>query len=177
MGKEDKGSGSDIVFVGNWNEEREQCLSELRGYDLAIWGTEYWGRKCRDRFLRSCWKGHTAIGHEMTDICLASKVNLNILRLQNKGSHNMRTFEIPACGGFMLHERSEEALELFEEGKEAEYYGSIEEFKDKINFYLNNGDSRMKIAKAGYERCIKSGYSYSDRANRILAVYREMHGT
>ena len=59
---------------------------------------------------------------------------MNVLRLQNKGSHNMRTFEIPASGGFMLQERSNEVLEFFEEGKEIECFSSVKELKDKINF-------------------------------------------
>lgn len=164
---------SDVVFVGNWDEEREGWLSKLEGYNLAIWGSDYWKKRCKNKFLRSCWKGRTVIGDEMSRIVQASKINLNILRLQNKGAHNMRTFEIPACGGFMLHERSNEVLELFEEGKEIECFGSIEELKDKIKFYLNNDNLRIKIAKAGYERCMRSGYLYVDRVKQILKLYEK----
>ena len=88
----------------------------------------------------------------------------------------MRTFEIPACGGFMLHERSAEALGFFEEGKEAEFFGSEGELKDKIGFYLKNETLRMNIAKAGYQRCLKSGYLYTDRARQILKIYDELRG-
>ena len=48
----------------------------------------------------------------------------------------MRTFEIPASKGFMLHEKSEEVMDFFEEGKEAEYFSSPEEVLDKLKFYL-----------------------------------------
>jgi len=166
--------GSDIAFVGNWDQERERWLSGLKGYNLAIWGEDYWKTRCRDAFLRLSWKHGVAYGDEWSKVCLTSNINLNILRLQNKKGHNTRTFEIPACGGFMLHERSDEALGFFEEGKEAEYYSSSVELKDKINFYLNNNSKREKIARAGYERCVKSGYSYIDRAKQILAVYGKL---
>jgi len=125
---------SDVTFIGNWDKERERWLSALGGYNLAIWGADYWNKRCRNKFLRSRWKGRVLIGEEMAKATLASKINLNILRLQNKGSHNMRTFEIPACGGFMLHERSDEVLEFFEEGKEVECYGLVEELKIRLSF-------------------------------------------
>ena len=166
--------GSNITFVGNWDQEREKWLSGLEGYNLALWGTDYWKTRCRNKFLKSSWKHGVAFGDKWSRVCLASDINLNILRPQNKGGHNTRTFEIPACGGFMLHERSDEALEFFKEGKEAEYYSSIEELKDKINFYLSNSGLRIRIARAGYERCIKSGYSYTSRVEHIMTVYEKM---
>jgi glycosyltransferase involved in cell wall biosynthesis len=175
LADEDKKTyGSDVAFVGTWDEERERWLSELEGHNLAIWGSDYWKTRCRNKFLSSSWKHRVVIGNEMSKVCLNSKINLNILRLQNKGSHNMRTFEIPACGAFMLHERSDEVLEFFEEGKEIECYNSIKEFKDKIDFYLNNDNLRIKVAKAGYERCMRSGYLYGDRVKQILTVYEKL---
>lgn len=164
----------DVVFVGSWDEEREKWLSGLEGYNLVIWGADYWRKRCKSKFLRSCWRGHEAMGEELCEIIGAAKVNLNILRLQNKGSHNMRTFEIPACKGFMLHERSEEAVGFFREGKEAEFFGSPAELREKIDFYLRNDEARFRIAQAGYERCIKASYCYDESAKRVLAVYEEL---
>ncbi|MBT9175323.1 MAG: Spore protein YkvP [candidate division WS2 bacterium] len=169
-----KNYASDVVFVGTWDEEREKWLSGLEEHNLAIWGSDYWGKRCKNKFLRYCWKGRILIGEEMAKACLASKINVNVLRLQNKGSHNMRTFEIPACGGFMLHERSDEVLEFFEEGKEIECFSSVEELRDKINFYLKNDNLRIKIAKAGYEKCMRSGYLYGDRVKQVLEVYEKL---
>lgn len=169
-----KNYGSDIVFIGNWDKERERWLSALEGYDLAIWGADYWIKRCKNRFLRSCWKGRTAIGEEMSRITQSSKINLNILRLQNKGSHNMRSFEIPACGGFMLHEIGDEVPGFFEEGRDAAYFDSAEALKDKIRFYLNNDKVRVEIAKSGYEKCKRNGYLYHDRAKQVLMVYEKL---
>ena len=168
--------GSDVVFVGNWDQERQRWLSVLAGYNLSIWGTDYWKFRCRNKFLRSAWKGQVVIGEQMSRVCLTSKINLNVLRLQNKGSHNMRTFEIPASGGFMLQERSNEVLEFFEEGKEIECFSSVKELKDKINFYLNNDDLRIKVSQAGYQRCLQSGYLYLDRIKQVLKVYDKLRG-
>lgn len=97
-----------------------------------------------------------------------SKVALGFLRKIYPDQHTTRTFEIPAVGGFMLADRSEEHRELFEEGKEAEYFTSDEEYRDKLGFYLGNESARIRIAAAGHQRCITSGYSYDDRIRTVL---------
>ena len=80
-----------------------------------------------------------------------------------------RSIEIPACGGFMLAEQTDEHLELFEEGKEVEFFENENELLDKINYYLSHPEERKKIAAAGRKRCLKSGYSNQDRMNEMFA--------
>jgi hypothetical protein len=65
------------------------------------------------------YQGREVRGREMSAVLFSARVSLNILRLQGKGSHTMRTFEAPASGAFVLAERSEEQLEFFEEDREA----------------------------------------------------------
>ena len=100
-----------------------------------------------------------------------SQIALGFLRELNPDQHTTRTFEIPAIGGFMLADRTEDHLEFFEEGREAEYFSSDEEYRDKVAFYLANEPTRTRVAAAGHRRCITSGYSYDDR---IRIVMREL---
>jgi spore maturation protein CgeB len=93
--------------------------------------------------------------------------------VQNKNNYNMRTFEIPSSKGFMLAQRSDESREYFSEDKEAVYFSSPEELKDKAAYYLAHDDARLKIAAAGYNRCITSDYSYLSRVRRLLEVSEE----
>jgi spore maturation protein CgeB len=74
----------------------------------------------------------------------------------------------PACGGFMLAERTDEHLSLFQEGKEAEYFSSNEELLEKCKYYLLHEDSRKSIAVAGRKRCETSGYSNKEAIKRML---------
>jgi spore maturation protein CgeB len=76
----------------------------------------------------------------------------------------------------MLHERSDEVLEFFQEGKEIECFATVKELKEKIDFYLKNEELRIRIAEAGYRRCVQSGYLYADRAKRLLEVYHQLRG-
>ena len=92
------------------------------------------------------------------------------LRKINRDLQTTRSIEIPACGGFMLAERTEEHQTLFEESKEADFFSTNEELLDKIRFYLANPDIRLKIALAGRERCEKSGYSHESTLSKIILM-------
>jgi len=163
---------SDITFIGNWEKERECWLSNLQDYNLSIWGGNYWITRNKNDFLKSCWKGRDIYGEEMSKVCNSSKINLNILRLQNKGAHNMRTFEVLGCGGFLLHERTSEILEIFEEGRDFECFQNIEELKSKIDFYIKNDEKRKKIARNGFKAVQK--HTYENRVKEIIKIYEEM---
>jgi len=165
--KEKKFYGSDVAFVGTWDKERQAWLEYIKDYDLKIWGNS-WQRASK---LKKHWQGKALYGEESSKVCSASKIILNIVRKQNIPSHNMRTFEVPACAGFMLATRTEEQKEFFEEGEEADNFSTPAELKEKINFYLKNNELRQKIAEAGHRKLLSANYSYTDRAKRILEIF------
>ena len=61
----------------------------------------------------------------------------------------------------------EELPEYFEIGKEAEYYGCLEELIDKCKYYLTHDDVRNKIAMAGFER-IRQHHTWRHRVAQII---------
>jgi glycosyltransferase involved in cell wall biosynthesis len=163
--------GSDIAFIGTWDKEREWWLSHLVDYDLKIWGND-WNRA--NKKLQSKWMKKPAYGEEFAKICNSSKIILNIIRKQNIPSHNMRTFEAPACKAFVLSTRTDEVKEFFEEDKEAAYFSTSEELKQKIDFYLKNDKLREIIREAGYQKLINSNHTYLDGSKKFLEVYEEL---
>lgn len=169
--EEKKIYGSDIAFIGSWDEEREWWLNHLLDYDLKIWGNSW---EKANKKLQNKWQKRTVIGEEFSKVCNASKIILNIVRKQNMPAHNMRTFEVPACAGFLLSTRTQEQEEFFEKAKEADYFSTPEELKEKIDFYLRNERLREEITRIGYQRLIKSCYSCRDRAENILKIYASL---
>lgn len=99
-----------------------------------------------------------------------ARVALGFVREICADQHTTRTFEIPAIGGFMLAHRTDEHLELFVEGKEAEFFASDEEYLEKMRYYLANEPARARVAHAGHVRCMTSGYAYDDRIRAVMTA-------
>jgi len=164
--------GSDLAFVGTWEAERASTLAQLKEFDLRIWGA-YWHKAGKELGLRGAIQNRAVYCDDMSRVFNASKINLAFLRKANRDRHTSRTFEIPACGGFQLSERTDEVLSFFEEGKEIECFESVDELKDKARYYLVHEAQRQRIASAGMARVQRSGYSYTDRLQTILEYYSE----
>jgi spore maturation protein CgeB len=92
----------------------------------------------------------------------------------NRDLQTTRTMEIPACGGFMLAERTDEHQRLFEEGKEAVFFdiNNLQELLEKVKYYLAQDEERKAIAKAGRKRCVDSGYSHHDILRYMLEQFK-----
>jgi hypothetical protein len=159
--------GGPVGFIGSYETERAASMRYLQknGIHVRIWGNG-WNRGLRSQGIdyagAPLWDEDFAKG-----IC-AFDINLAFLRKINRDLQTTRSVEIPACGAFMLAERTEEHQALFEEGKEAEYFASDEELLDKVRYYLAHEDERKSIAAAGRERCIRSGYSNAARLSKML---------
>ena len=104
----------------------------------------------------------------MKKIYRSSKVVLNLMRLQNHSSHNMKTFEIPAMGGFMLAPRTIEHMEIFERGKEIAFYDNLEEMRRKAIYYVENDKEREDMLRLAHQKVI-SNHTYIDRMRQIIA--------
>jgi spore maturation protein CgeB len=161
----------DVAFVGRWEKGRAGELEALarEGVQAGVWGTD-WEKLPADSALRPFVRWRSAIGKELAAIASLSKISLGFLSVTNHNGHTSRTFEIPASGGFMLAARSDGQKEFFEEGTEIECFGSYEEMRDKIRWYLSHDEARERIRKAGRDRSLRSGYSYHDRFRFVLEV-------
>lgn len=169
VNKEEKNIyGSDLAFIGSWDKEREWWLSHLLDYNLIIWGN---GWHKANRKLQTKCKKKPVIGEEFSKVCISSKIILNLIRKQNIPAHNMRTFETPACKGFVLSRRTEEVTSFFKENEEITCFSSPQELKKKINFYSKKEELRQKIAQRAFEKV--KNYTYLERAKKILNIYEE----
>lgn len=166
--------GCDVVFIGTWSPKKEALLSHLKrsmpAVKIRIWGGAW--NKSSSRELASSIVGSEITGQAYSKVLQAASICLGFLSEQRKGSTSgdlitSRTFNIPACGAFMLHERNEESIQYFTEREEAAFFESPEELVKCVRFYLKHPDIRANIARKGRERCIKSGYSIDDRMAHV----------
>lgn len=163
-----------VSFVGAWDKEREKILASVADLELRISGGA-WGRVSRGSALRRSVVRRTNIfGEEMaTEVYLAA-ATLNIMRSQNTGAHNMRTFEVPAIGGLLLTTRSEEQEEYFPEGKASLMFGGNEELREKIKWVLSNPIHASKIRIQGRAKVLQ--HTYKARVRSVLDEVCSLRG-
>ena len=77
---------------------------------------------------------------------------LGFITRSNVDEISFRSFEITACGSFLLSERMLFQQHFFKEDREAAYFDGVEECASKINYYLDNSLERVAIESAGYKR-------------------------
>lgn len=73
-----------------------------------------------------------------------------------------RTFEVPACGGFLLSGYADNIYDYFRPDKEMVFFGCASELREKINFYLTHDIEREKIRIAGFQRVVRE-HTYEAR--------------
>lgn len=171
----------DLSFVGTWSPKKQKLLElvarSLPDIKLRIWG-EQWEKA--NPSLSRWWQGRGSHGAEYAKALVASRINLAILSEVRKGASSgdlttSRTFQIPATGGFMLHERTKELADYFQEGRECAAFGDENELVETINYYLKNEAEREKIARAGRQRALDSKYFVDNQALTVLEKFAELY--
>jgi spore maturation protein CgeB len=104
-------------------------VRKLPAIKLVIVGSD-WSGPTRNTPLESCVMGYHLLGDTYSRFLQHVRVNLGI-HYGPSGSNgwqdlvSTRTFEIPACKGFMLHIDNEEVRGPFEPGKEIDVFATI----------------------------------------------------
>lgn len=162
--------GCDVTFIGAEEKERNRSLEYLAGskIDLGLYGGARTWFRLSKKYHTVKTSGVFLDDTNYSRILCGAKIALGFLRKVNRDQQTTRSVEIPACGVFMLAERTEEHLMLFEEGKEAEFFDGDDELLEKITFYLKHPERRLAIARAGRARCLRSGYSNGDRLRLVV---------
>jgi spore maturation protein CgeB len=123
-----------VCFVGNPDAYRSKILQEIlnKGLPLHVFGHD-WQKHLKHPNLTI----HGAVYEKDYYKTLRKyRVQLNIMRVHNLDSHNMRSIEVPGCGGIMLAPRTKDHEAFFEEGKEAFYYDNVKDLVDKADKIL-----------------------------------------
>ncbi|HSR37738.1 MAG TPA: glycosyltransferase [Phnomibacter sp.] len=166
--------GCDASFIGTWSPKKEMLFSHLKSQlpqlNLHVWGSQW--ENSHSSVLKSCIKGREILGDLFAVAIQASKINLGILseRVQGASSGDLitsRTFHIPGAGGFLLHERNEESVLYFDENEEAGFFENEHELVDRVSYFLNNEEDRLRIAQNGHQRALRD-HSLDRRAQVVM---------
>lgn len=161
---------TDVGFVGSYERDRAEMIEFLAraGIPITIRGNGW--EPVASRRIPGITILPALYGTNYARAISATRINLTFLRKMNRDLQTTRTIEIPACGGFMLAERSAEHARLFRDGVEAVFFDQADELREKTRFYLDHETQRATIAAAGRTRCIESDYSYAARLRSAMVA-------
>ena len=114
----------DYCFIGNPRNERRKYVDALK-IPLV----------------------QNAYGKEHALTVAQTKINLNF----TEGGTSDRTYKVLAAKGFLLTQPWENMEEDFIVGEDLDIFRSVEELRQKIDYYLKNENRRIKIAEHGYQ--------------------------
>jgi spore maturation protein CgeB len=158
----------EVGFVGGYEADRAGLVRGLaeRGIAVSVQGS-FWERAGPLPSNVGVELGDLGAPH-YADRLYRTKINLAFLRKVNRDLQTTRSFEIPASGGFMLSERTDELTALLRPGVEAEYFSSLDELEHKCRRYLAADGEREAIARAGRERVWSGGFRTDDMVADVL---------
>jgi spore maturation protein CgeB len=159
----------DIVFVGNLDADRVRFLDAVaHDYRVAVFGERTTAVVPRGSALARATFAPAAYGKDLARALTCGAISVNVMRPQNAGSHNMRSFESPACGAFTVSQRTPELSELFVEGEHVVCFSDVDELTDAVARWLPDVRGRSAIAAAGFARVRDD--TYARRACAMLQV-------
>lgn len=149
---------------------RRALIRAMAQFGVDVWGDAEGWRPVTGGGVTM--HGPADMDADLGRIVAESRICLNIWRRITDGA-NMRTFEIPACGGFQLALFSEELAGLFEPEREVACFRTIEEARDKAAFYLAHDSERLAIAAAGRERFCRD-HTLKSRFAQLAGVLKSL---
>ena len=165
----DKQYANDVVFVGSWTQKRQDIIEELTDYPISIYGPKWLRKNILNFAIRKMVKSDGIWGERLVELYNKTKIAINISQwdTSNLSGLNLRIFDIPACGTFLVTEDSDSIREYFKPGEEIETFKGIRELKDKLSYYLKNDKERERIAFNGYKKVLSFG-TYKDKMAGLL---------
>lgn len=163
--------GGAIGFIGDYEQDRMRLIESLarNGLSVRIWGPN-WATHWRRPPANVRIEGRSLVGDEYAQAISNFDINLAFLRKAAHDEITTRSMEIPACGGFMLAERTPAHLEAFDEGQDAEFFADAAELLHKCRHYLAHPEQAQQIAAQGRARCLRDGYGNRARMRHMLAL-------
>lgn len=164
-----------VMFIGHFeNDGRDETVKLLieNGIDIKLYGTEWENSQYYDFFIEKI--GNIKPLYSDYNLALNSaKIALVFLSKLNNDTYTRRCFEIPATKTMMMAEYTDDLNDMFQEGKDAEYFRNKEELLTKVQYYLSHEKELYSIGESGYKRLLNDGHEVVDRCREILRVYDE----
>jgi spore maturation protein CgeB len=152
-----------LGFIGTRRPDRHKLICQL----ASEWQKKFLlcGRGWRryPRIRASATVQGAQYGVSLSEAVAAAPLQLGLLNSANRDQHTCRSYEIPAAGGVLVAERTQEHMLMLEEGTEALYFSSEAELLEHVS-RLTSDPIKMRHMRAAASRRIRGGTNtYEDR--------------
>lgn len=153
-----------ICFVGAPYPERVRALELVKDMGLRIYGWKGWEKTTLAAYYHGPLNTtESAKAYRCAKIC----VNTNLEPPTN--GVNVKTFEIPAAGGFQLSDYRKDIEGLFLPDSEISLFRDFQELRTKARYYLEDTAGREAIAAAGHARVLRD-HTLKKRVREMLEI-------
>jgi hypothetical protein len=161
-----------VCFVGSPDKGRAAFLQELgEAVPLDIYGP-LWDKFIGGNKIRLFPPVHE---REFWKALYRYRVQLNLMRVHNPDSHNMRSFEVTGMGGIMLAPATPDHATYFLPGEEIFLYSDVQDAIRQARGLLTlSAGEAGAIRRKVRQRSLDSGYSYLGRARQVKAWFEAM---
>lgn len=160
-----------VCFLGNPDDQRAKFINSLAemGVAIDVYGNN-WNRFVKHANISVF---NPVFEEELWSVLRRYRIQLNLMRIHNEQSHNMRSFEAPGIGAIMLAPDTEEHRSFFNNGNEVFLFSNTKDCFEQIQKILQlSPDEAATIRRNARERSISAGYTYRNRAAFALEVIK-----
>lgn len=157
----------DVCFIGAPYPERQEALMTLTALPhirLGLFGWSGWRATPLARFYRG-----SVTPEEAAEIYRRSAICINMNLLPETHGVNVKTFEIPAAGGFELTDERAGLKDIFAIEQEVATFTHISDLQPKVMYWLAHPVERQSIAARGRNRVLRD-HTMRVRIQQALSI-------
>ena len=152
---------NDLIFIGRTDEKRRffiEKLKDISSIKFQIYGDD---------------KKSLIFGQNFLDVISKSKMTINYSRYNDISLYSSdRIIQLLAQGTLVFCPKIPDFDELFTD-VELVYFNDFNDLKEKIKFYNQNDEERIKVAKKGWERAHKDYNSTTVTDEMIKLIFKD----
>ena len=170
----------DVGYIGNASPAKlawlEPAARALGGRSMIVVGND-WAQLAAGTPLAPYVFGAPLVGDQFARAIEHTRINIAVHHGGGGAQGwadlvSTRSFEIPACGGFMLHIDNPEIRSLYDPGREMDVFADPDGLRAKVEHYLSHDAERRAIADAGHARAVPA-YSLHARAAEFAQLLNQ----
>lgn len=158
-----------VFFIEGTRRLRRELVETLSPEGLVVRGDEAW------QAIASQWGPGLSYTDELAPFYRDCTVNLNSTSIQMATAVNQRVFDCPGAGGFLLTDNQASLAELFDVQTEVATYGTLEEAREQLRWFLGRPQARREIAERARKR-ILGEHTYRHRLEEMVGLLKGMYG-